>query len=120
VSGSGQRPVPGGGHDPGMTTDAPLGAAQLGLFATEPMDIDRTFATAHRIDLDPTSWVEHVPGWLTGSEHLLAALVAMPGWDQRSRWMINRTVLEPRLTAEFPDVAGAPVPMLRTAAAASG
>jgi len=101
-----------------MTTDAPLGAAQLGLFATEEMAVDRSFGTAQRTDLDATSWVEHVPGWLTGSEHLLAALVATPGWEQRSRWMINRTVLEPRLTAEYPDVAAAPVPMLYTAAAA--
>jgi alkylated DNA repair dioxygenase AlkB len=119
-----------------MTTDTPLGAAQLGLFsidsghsrlttgpaplrplAAEAVDIDRTFATAHRIDLDATSWVEHVPRWLTGSEHLLAALVASPGWEQRTRWMINRSVLEPRLTAEYRDLADAPVQILRTAAA---
>lgn len=80
--------------------------------------IDTAFTTAHRIALDDTSWVEYVPRWLAGSDRLLAALLATPGWEQRSRWMINRTVLEPRLTVEYPDIADAPVPMLRTAAGA--
>jgi alkylated DNA repair dioxygenase AlkB len=29
-------------------------------------------------------------------------------WEQRSRWMFNRRVTEPRLTAEYPDAAQAP------------
>jgi hypothetical protein len=111
VSGSGQRPSRAHGHDPGMTIDTPLGA-------TDDVAVDPHFTAAHRVDLDATSWVEHVPGWLTGSDHLLAELRDLAGWEQRSRWMVNRTVLEPRLTAEYRDLAGAPVPMLRTAAAA--
>jgi alkylated DNA repair dioxygenase AlkB len=80
------------------------------------MTID--FSAALRIDLDATSWVEHIPGWLSAGDQLLADLLATDGWEQRSRWMVNRTVLEPRLTVEFPDIADAPVPLLRTAAAA--
>jgi len=76
------------------------------------------FSAALRIDLDATSWVEHIPGWLSAGDQLLADLLAADGWEQRSRWMVNRTVLEPRLTVEFPDIADAPVPLLRTAAAA--
>ena len=107
----GPAPVSRRGHDPGMTIDTPLGA-------TDAVALDPDFTTAHRIALDATSWVEHVPGWLTGSDHLLAELRALRGWEQRSRWMVNRTVLEPRLTAEYRDLGDAPVPMLRTAAAA--
>lgn len=33
-------------------------------------------------------------------------------WEQRSRWMYTRTVTEPRLTAEYPDIAESPQPML--------
>ncbi|HEU4426580.1 MAG TPA: alpha-ketoglutarate-dependent dioxygenase AlkB [Pilimelia sp.] len=80
--------------------------------------VDTTFATANRTELDVTSWVEYVPGWLTGSGHLLAALIAKAGWEQRERWMVNRMVTEPRLTAEYTDLAGAPDPILRTVATA--
>jgi alkylated DNA repair dioxygenase AlkB len=97
------------------TVDA--GTSQLGLFAgTEPV-IDRTFATAHRIALDETSWVEHVPGWLGGSDGLFDLLRSEAGWEQRDRWMVNRQVTEPRLTAEYPGIEQAPL-LLRDIAAA--
>ncbi len=84
------------------------------LFAHE----DMTFASAHRIELDETSWVEHVPGWLSGSERLFASLMTAAGWARHERWMVNRMVVEPRLTAECTDLEQAPDPLLRTAAAA--
>jgi len=96
----------------------PLGIAQPDLFAADLPTVDETFATAHRIALDETSWVEHVPGWLSGSDHLLHELLATADWHQRDRWMINRLVAEPRLTAEFPDLSAAPIPTLHQAAAA--
>ncbi|WP_344656285.1 hypothetical protein [Catenulispora subtropica] len=40
-----------------------LGVAQPDLFADDQPAVDARFATAHRIALDETSWVEHVPGW---------------------------------------------------------
>ena len=95
----------------------PPGTTQPGLFDGEEMAIDATFAGAHRIELDAASWVEHIPGWLTGSGQLLAALAASAAWEQRNRWMVNRVVAEPRLTAEYTDLANAPEPMPRTAAA---
>ena len=33
--------------------------------------VDETFATATRIQLDETSWVDHVQGWLTGDGELM-------------------------------------------------
>ncbi len=60
--------------------------------------VDPTFAGAVRTELDPTSWVEHVPGWLRGADDLLARLVAGLPWQQRTVVMFGRLVAEPRLT----------------------
>lgn len=55
------------------------------MFASGEMTVDPTFAAAHRIQLEATSWVEHISGWLTGSEQLLASPVSAVGWEQRDR-----------------------------------
>jgi alkylated DNA repair dioxygenase AlkB len=73
---------------------------------------DQTFATASRIQLDDNSWVDHVQGWLAGDTELMEALMEQADWEQRSRWMYNRVVDEPRLTAEYPVIADAPQPVL--------
>jgi alkylated DNA repair dioxygenase AlkB len=90
----------------------------LDLFTSGRMVIDYSFHSARRMELDPTSWVEHVPGWLTGSGLLLEALTTSAAWEQRQRWMVNRMVLEPRMTAEYTDLADAPENILRTMAVA--
>ncbi len=92
--------------DPDRTTD-PERTGGL------PVAVDTAFSTAARIQLDETSWVEHVPGWLAGDAELMAALMEQADWEQRSRWMYTRTVVEPRLTAEYPVIASAPQPALR-------
>jgi alkylated DNA repair dioxygenase AlkB len=74
---------------------------------------DETFARAERIELDATSWVEHVPGWLAGDDALMTELMETADWEQRSRWMYTRMVSEPRLTAEYPVIEDAPQPVLR-------
>lgn len=79
---------------------------------------DETFAAATRIQLDQTSWVDHVPGWLAGDTALMDALMDQANWQQRSRWMYTRMVEEPRLTAEYPVIADAPQPELRYLAGA--
>jgi alkylated DNA repair dioxygenase AlkB len=76
--------------------------------------VDPTFAGAHRTWLDEHSWVEHVPGWLTGSARLLEELLAATAWEHRERWMYGERVHEPRLTADHRDLATVPHPMLRT------
>jgi alkylated DNA repair dioxygenase AlkB len=90
---------------------------QLDLFDGEEIAADETFATARRVWLDDTSWVEHVPGWLSGSSELLTMLRDSAPWEQRERWMYTRMVTEPRLTAEYPVLAEAPQPELRAIAA---
>jgi hypothetical protein len=68
----------------------------------------------NRTTLDETPWVEHVTGWLPGpdADELLAKLTANAAWEQRERRMVNRAVIEPRLTAEYNHLADAPDPAL--------
>ena len=86
--------------------------AALPLFGDEEhagrAEVDETFATAQRVRLDAHSWVEHVPGWLTGAEGLFEELLEVGRWQQRQRWMYGEKVTEPRLTVEYPDLATAP------------
>ncbi len=81
-----------------------------------PAEFD--FSKARRIPLDGTSWIEHSPDWLGQPESLFAALLEAAPWLQRDRWMYTRTVIEPRLTADFPDVDDVPLEILRDMAAA--
>ena len=84
--------------------------AALPLFGDDAEDgATGGFANAHRVRLDEHSWVEHVPGWLSGADALFDELLAVPEWSQRRRWMYGETVTEPRLTAEYPDLGDAPV-----------
>jgi alkylated DNA repair dioxygenase AlkB len=108
-----------------ISSGAP-GAGQQALFSPSPADvvdreptggegitIDAGFGSAERIELDETSWIEHVPGWLTGDGELMHLLMTGADWEQRSRWMYDRRVQEPRLTAEYPVIAEAPHPILQ-------
>jgi alkylated DNA repair dioxygenase AlkB len=84
------------------------------LFAIEDtqMSIDRTFETARRVALDAESWIDVVPGWMSGSRALLDQLVGSAPWEQRERRMFEQVFREPRLTAEYPDVHAAPESIL--------
>lgn len=92
--------------------------SQPTLFDSDEPAVDPTFSTARRIALDADSWVEHVPGWLSGAGRLFGELATTAGWEQRRRWMFGERVLEPRLTATYPLVEEAPHPLLRVAARA--
>ena len=85
-------------------------------FLDEARDFD--FSHARRIQLDQGSWIEHIPSWLAEPESLFAELIRIAPWLQRDRWMYTRTVIEPRLTAGYPDVDEVPLEALRAIAAA--
>jgi alkylated DNA repair dioxygenase AlkB len=86
---------------------------QLDLFAAgEPLISQST--SARRVRLDDQSWVEHVPGWLSGNDAVFVELLSLEGWEQRKRWMFNRLLDEPRLTTEFRDIEDAPAPILKS------
>jgi len=71
--------------------------------------IDETFAAAVRIDLDRRSWIERVPGWVSGSDALFDHLLKTADWGQRTRTMWDREVLEPRLTSWWGAESGRPL-----------
>jgi alkylated DNA repair dioxygenase AlkB len=91
---------------------------QPDLLAAFTPALDVAFSTARRIELDAESWVEHVPGWLSGSDQLFDELRRTAAWEQRERWMFDRRLQEPRLTAEYPTINEAPQAMLRAVAEA--
>ncbi len=74
------------------------GGWQPSLLALGDPGVDAGFAGLHRLELDHTSWVDHVPRWLGGSDHVFAELVARVPWHQRRVVMYDRFVDEPRLT----------------------
>ena len=94
--------------------------AQRSLFAggTE-ISVDATFATATRTPLDPHSWVEVVPAWLSGADSLFERLATAVPWKEHYRRLFDRTFLEPRLTAEYLDIRDAPEPLPALAAVLS-
>ena len=76
--------------------------------SVEP-DVDRSFSGLRRWQLDATSWVDHAPGWVSGSDGLFADLLAGVPWGQRTRRMYDHLVLEPRLTSWWSAGSGEPL-----------
>lgn len=56
---------------------------------------------ASRRHLDDGAWVDHVPGWLEGSDALLATCVGALPWRQRDERIQGGLVPQPRLTARL-------------------
>jgi len=59
-------------------------------------------ASVGRVELDAGAWIEHVPGWITGQDALMAALASTTAWREERRPMYDRIVTVPRLVAELP------------------
>jgi alkylated DNA repair dioxygenase AlkB len=74
---------------------------QPSLFGEGAPSFDPAFTGIERIALDETAWIECLPGWIHGADHLLEDLMAATRWGQRTRWMYDREVLEPRLTSHW-------------------
>jgi alkylated DNA repair dioxygenase AlkB len=64
-------------------------------------EFDQSFSELIRIRLDAKSWVDHAPGWVHGSDELFAELLDRTDWRQHSRYMYDKRVAEPRLTASW-------------------
>ena len=84
-------------------------AWQPSLFGAAEIGFDESFSRLERITLDPTSWVDHAPGWVTGSDQLFAEVLETRNWGQRSRRMYDNKVREPRLTAPWNAQSGEPL-----------
>lgn len=92
--------------DIGQAAGDPVGPVVLDwqpvLFGAQPT-VDPSFATLRRHWLDQRSWVDHVPGWLTGGDAVFEDLLKGGEWRQRLVEMWGNIVLEPRLTLRWPE-----------------
>jgi alkylated DNA repair dioxygenase AlkB len=79
------------------------------LFDGGPVSVDASLSGLRRIQLDASSWVDHVPGWVRGSDALFLQLLRAQRWGQRERWMYQRRIREPRLTASWDGASGRPL-----------
>lgn len=73
------------------------------------LTIDESFSNLTRTQLDPRSWVDYQPGWVSGSDELFDTLVTERNWGQRRRKMYDKTVEEPRLTSLWRLSSGQPL-----------
>jgi alkylated DNA repair dioxygenase AlkB len=71
---------------------------QASLFGLEAPSVDASWPGLERSWFDEDSWVDHLPRWLNGSDHVFAELVARVPWGQRRVRMYDRMLDEPRLT----------------------
>jgi alkylated DNA repair dioxygenase AlkB len=94
--------------------------AQDDLFASEAfsLEVDESFATARRMAIDARSWVEVIPGWMSGSCVLFERLATAVPWRQHDRRLFDQTFREPRLTAEYRQLRDVPESALLAAARA--
>ncbi len=89
-----------------MTPDVSF---QPTLFRAEEPSFDPSFSTLQRIFLDSTSWLDWVPGWVRGSDRLFEEVLLTRRWGERTRWMYERRVREPRLTSPWSLSSGEPL-----------
>ena len=71
-----------------------------------------------RHTLSRGAWVDHLPGWITGSESVLEVLLGDIGWRADRRQMYEREVAVPRLLRWYSGSETLPHPVLTEARAA--
>ncbi|HVI74198.1 MAG TPA: alpha-ketoglutarate-dependent dioxygenase AlkB [Anaeromyxobacteraceae bacterium] len=79
------------------------------LFDAGAPSFDAGFHGLERIHLDEASWLDFAPGWVSGSDRLFAEVLAARRWGERTRWMYDRRVREPRLTSSWNLGSGEPL-----------
>jgi alkylated DNA repair dioxygenase AlkB len=70
-----------------------------------------------RKELGSGAWVDHLPGWVAGSEGVLEALLGDIGWREDRRQMYEREVAVPRLLRWYGRDETLPHPLLTEARA---
>jgi alkylated DNA repair dioxygenase AlkB len=78
---------------------APRVAWQGSLFEEQPGGERLSFADLRRDVLDERSWLDVVPGWVPDHAEVFDWLLEHAPWQQRTRTMWDKDVLEPRLVA---------------------
>lgn len=82
---------------------------QRDLFADSTPAFDGAYTGIPRRALGGPAWVEQAEGWVRGADVLFEIVLASRSWAQRTRWMYDREVLEPRLTAPWSLESGLPL-----------
>ena len=101
-----------------------MSTEQLSMFdgdqrREEPAVNRAAFDSATHHQLDDFSSITQVHGLVVSDVEMMGQIGDAPGWEQRSRWMYDRRVAEPRLTNEFRDLSLAPAMLVELAAALS-
>lgn len=91
---------------------------QIGLFDTVEEALPELPAGLRRTTLSDGAWVDHLPGWLSGSAALFEELVHCVPWRAERRTMYDRVVDVPRLTSFYDEGAKLPHPTVADALAA--
>src|SRR5437763_5186615 len=68
-----------------------------------------------RHELSDGAWVDHLPGWVTGSDEVLDVLLGDIGWREDRRQMYEREVAVPRLLRWYGAEERLPHPLLTEA-----
>jgi alkylated DNA repair dioxygenase AlkB len=68
-----------------------------------------------RHELSSGAWVDHLPGWVTGSDEILDVLLGDIGWREDRRQMYEREVAVPRLLRWYGGGETLPHPLLTEA-----
>jgi alkylated DNA repair dioxygenase AlkB len=68
-----------------------------------------------RHELSRGAWVDHLPGWVSGSDQVLEVLLGDIGWRADRRQMYERQVAVPRLLRWYPGHETLPHPLLTEA-----
>ena len=68
-----------------------------------------------RHELSRGAWVDHLPGWVLGSEQVLEVLLGDIGWREDRRQMYDREVAVPRLLRWYGPRETLPHPLLTDA-----
>jgi alkylated DNA repair dioxygenase AlkB len=71
-----------------------------------------------RHELTDGAWVDHLPGWISGSDDVLEVLLGDIGWREDRRQMYERQVTVPRLLRWYGGDEQLPHPLLADARAA--
>ncbi|HZC27699.1 MAG TPA: alpha-ketoglutarate-dependent dioxygenase AlkB [Actinopolymorphaceae bacterium] len=94
-------------------------ALQLSLLdAGESLGLADLVAGVRRVALGQGAWVDHVRGWVRGSDELFDRLQGVVPWYAEKRQMYERVVDVPRLLCFYDDGAPLPDPLLVEAKAA--
>lgn len=90
-------------HQPSLLDLAP--EAELGLLS----------GRLRRHELTAGAWVDHLPGWVRGSDAVLRILLTEVGWRAERRWMYDGQVDVPRLLRWYGGDEPLPHPVLAAA-----